>query len=208
MSFHDIQFPLSIAFHSTGGPTRRTEIVALGSGHEERNAVWASSRRHFDVGSGVKSLDDLQTVVAFFEARMGRLYGFRFKDFSDWKSCAPGRDIAPTDQQIGTGDGSRTGFQLTKTYASGPASWMRTIAKPVDDSVRVAVGGSEMTSGWSCDAASGIVTFASAPAAGAAIMAGFAFDCPVRFDTDQLSINLASFAAGEIPSIPLIEILL
>lgn len=208
MSFHDVSFPLAIAFHSTGGPMRRTEIVALGSGHEERNAVWANSRRHFDVGSGIKSLDDLHSVIAFFEARMGRLYGFRFKDFSDWKSCAPGQDVASADQQIGTGDGSQAVFQLTKTYASGVGSWARTIAKPVAGSVRVAVGGSEVTSGWSCDGATGQVTFASPPPTGAAVQAGFAFDCPVRFDSDQLVINLADFAAGEIPSIPLIEILL
>lgn len=208
MNFHEISFPLAIAFHSTGGPVRRTEIVALGSGHEERNATWAASRRRFDVGSGMKSLDDLHTVIGFFEARMGRLYGFRFKDFSDWKSCAPGGAVAPTDQVTGTGDGSTTQFRLAKTYASGAGSWVRAIPKPVDGTVRIAVDGVETISGWSCDAATGIVTFDAAPADGAAITAGFAFDCPVRFDTDQLSINLASFAAGEIPSIPLIEILL
>jgi uncharacterized protein (TIGR02217 family) len=208
MNFHEISFPLAIAFHSTGGPARRTEIVALGSGHEERNAVWARSRRRFDVGSGLKSLNDIHAVIAFFEARMGRLYGFRFKDFSDWKSCPPAADISPLDQNIGTGDGSLTQFQLTKTYASGVGSWTRTIAKPVDGSVRVAVGGEEVGGGWACDAATGIVTFDVAPADGAGITAGFAFDCPVRFDSDVLSINLANFAAGEIPSIPLIEVLL
>lgn len=208
MNFHDISFPLAIAFHSTGGPVRRTEIVALGSGHEERNAVWAASRRRFDVGSGVKSLDDLHAVIAFFEARMGRLYGFRFKDFSDWKSCAPGGAIAAADQPLGSGDGAATAFALTKTYVSGAGSWTRAIAKPVAGSVRVAVNGAEVTTGWSCDASSGLVTFAVPPAAGAVLTAGFAFDCPVRFDSDQLAINLASFAAGEIPSIPLIEILL
>jgi len=208
MNFHDISFPLSIAFHSTGGPSRRTEIVTLGSGHEERNAVWAASRRRFDVGSGLKTLDDLHAVIGFFEARMGRLYGFRFKDFSDWKSCAPGAGIQPTDQLIGTGDGTTVRFQLTKTYASGAASFLRAIQKPVDGSVRIMVGGAEAASGFSCDGASGVVTFDTAPAAGAAITAGFAFDCPVRFDSDVLSINLANFAAGEIPSIPLIEVLL
>jgi uncharacterized protein (TIGR02217 family) len=208
MNFHEISFPLAIAFHSTGGPSRRTEIVTLGSGHEERNAVWAASRRRFDVGSGLKTLDDLHSVIGFFEARRGRLYGFRFKDFSDWKSCAPGTAITPTDQAIGSGDGSMTAFQLSKTYTSGGASWTRTIQKPVDGTVCVAVDGSEVTGGFVCDAATGLVRFASAPAAGAAISAGFAFDCPVRFDSDALSINLANFAAGEIPSIPLVEILL
>jgi uncharacterized protein (TIGR02217 family) len=208
MNFHEIQFPLAIAFHSTGGPVRRTEIVALGSGHEERNATWAGSRRRFDVGSGLKSLNDIHDVITFFEARMGRLYGFRFKDFSDWKSCAPAADIQPTDQVIASGDGAATAFALVKTYASGAGGWTRAIQKPVAGTVRVAVDGNEVTAGWSCDAASGIVTFDAAPADGAAITAGFAFDCPVRFDTDHLSINLANFAAGEIASIPLIEVLL
>jgi uncharacterized protein (TIGR02217 family) len=208
MNFHEIRFPLSIAFHSTGGPQRKTEIVTLGSGFEERNAVWASSKRSYDVGSGVRSLDDLSAVIAFFEARMGRLYGFRFKDFADYKSCAPGAAIAPLDQSIGTGDGTSAVFALCKTYASGPASWTRAIPKPVAGTVRIAVAGAEMTGGFTLDTTSGLVTFAAPPAAGAAISAGFEFDCPVRFDSDTLSVNLASFQAGEIPSIPVVEILL
>jgi uncharacterized protein (TIGR02217 family) len=207
MNFHEISFPLPVAFHSTGGPVRKTEIVTLGSGYEERNAVWAGSRRSFDVGSGVRSLDDLALVIAFFEARAGRLYGFRFKDFADFKSCAPGAAISPTDQTIGTGDGHTATFQLSKTYASGVGSWTRAIAKPVTGTVRIAVAGSEIASGFSVDTTTGLVTFAAAPASGT-ITAGFAFDCPVRFDTDSLSINLASFQAGEAPSIPLTEILL
>jgi uncharacterized protein (TIGR02217 family) len=208
MNFHEIRFPTAIAFHSTGGPERKTEIVTLGSGFEERNAVWANSRRRYDVGSGVKTLDDLSSVIAFFEARLGRLYGFRFKDFADFKSCAPGAGVSPADQSIGTGDGATTTFQLTKTYASGPANWVRKIAKPVDGTVRVAVAGVEQTAGITIDTTTGLITFASAPASGAAITAGYEFDCAARFDTDQLSINLASFAAGEIPSIPIVEVLL
>lgn len=208
MTFHEIQFPTAIAFHSTGGPQRKTEIVALGSGYEERNGVWANSRRKYDVGSGVKTLDDIATVIAFFEARMGQLYAFRLKDFSDFQSSAPSAAVAPTDQPIATGDGTTTVFQLTKTYTSGPSSWTRTIAKPVAGTVRVAVAGTEVTSGFSVDTTTGLVTFAAAPANGAAITAGYEFDVPARFDTDSLAINLAGFAAGEIPSIPLIEVLL
>src|ERR1700710_1192832 len=120
MTFHETRFPTAIAFGSSGGPERKTEIVTLGSGFEERNAVWANSRRRYDVGSGVKTLDDLSGVIAFFEARLGRLYGFRFKDFADFKSCTPGAGVSPIDQSIGTGDGVTTAFQLTKTYISGP----------------------------------------------------------------------------------------
>jgi len=208
MSFHEIQFPTSIAFHSSGGPERKTEIVTLGSGFEERNAVWANSRRRYDVGYGVKTLDDLHAVIAFFEARMGRLYGFRFRDFADFKSCAPGADIGPLDQAIGTGDGAATQFQLIKIYASGPSTRTRIIKKPVAGTVRVAVAGVEQTSGLTIDTTTGLIAFDSPPAAGAAITAGFAFDTPVRFDADSLAINLSHFAAGEIPSIPLVEILL
>jgi uncharacterized protein (TIGR02217 family) len=205
MNFHEIQFPTSIAMHSTAGPVRKTEIVTLGSGFEERNAVWANSRRNYDVGYGVKTLDDLHIVIAFFEARMARLYGFRLQDFSDYKSCAPGADVSATDQTIGTGDGTTTAFQLVKTYTSGPSSWTRTIKKPVSGTVLVSVG-SVTQSGVMVDTTTGIVTLASAPASGAIVQAGFEFDTPVRFDTDQLSINLANFQAGEIPSIPIVEI--
>jgi uncharacterized protein (TIGR02217 family) len=208
MNFHEIRFPTAIAFHSTGGPERKTEIVALGSGFEERNAVWANSRRRYDVGSGVKTLDDLHAVIGFFEARSGRLTGFRLKDFSDFKSCAPLQSIAPLDQAIGTGNGTQTVFQLVKTYSSGAGSWTRAIKKPVAGTLRVAVAGTELMSGFSVDATTGLVTFATAPASAATIAAGFEFDCPVRFDTDALSINLASFAAGEIPSIPIVEVLI
>ena len=206
MSFHEIQFPTAIAFHSSGGPARKTEIVTLGSGYEERNAVWANSRRHYDVGYGVKTLDDLHAVIAFFEARLGRLNGFRFKDFTDFKSCAPGANVTPLDQMLGTGDGTTTQFQLSKAYTSGPSGWTRNIAKPVAGSVRVAVDGVETS--VACDTTTGLVTFAAAPMAAAVLTAGFEFDVPVRFDSDALSINLAQFNAGEIPSIPLVEILL
>jgi uncharacterized protein (TIGR02217 family) len=206
MMFHEIQFPTAIAFHSSGGPERKTEIVTLGSGFEERNAVWANSRRHYDVGYGVKTLDDLHAVIAFFEARLARLYGFRFRDFADFRSCAPNEAVTPLDQPIGTGDGATTQFQLIKTYVSGPSNWVRTIGKPVSGTVRVAVAGVEQTSGVTIDDTTGLIAFDSAPATAAAITAGYEFDTPVRFDTDSLSINLSNFAAGEIPSIPLVEI--
>jgi uncharacterized protein (TIGR02217 family) len=205
MTFHEIRFPTAIAFHSTGGPERKTEIVVLGSGFEERNAVWANSRRRYDVGSGVRTLDDIALVTAFFEARLGRLYAFRFKDFADWKSCAPGMAVSALDQVLGAGDGATHAFQLVKTYISGPSSWTRKIAKPVAGTVRVAVAGIEAVSGFSVDTTTGLVTFAAAPTG--AVSAGYEFDTPARFDSDELQIDLASFAAGEAPGIALVEVL-
>ncbi|MEM6851356.1 MAG: DUF2460 domain-containing protein [Pseudomonadota bacterium] len=212
MSFHEVRFPVEIALDSTGGPARRTEIVTLGSGFEERNATWAHSRRRYNAGYGVKTLAEMEAVIAFFEARLGRLYGFRWRDAFDHSSAIGGAAPAATDQPIGIGDGATASFQLAKTYASGGASYVRPIKKPVAGTVSLAVGGAVQTGGadYSVDATTGLISFdaGSIPAPGAAITAGFEFDTPVRFDTDQLDINLAAFQAGDIASIPLIEILI
>jgi uncharacterized protein (TIGR02217 family) len=208
-AFHEVLFPLDVALRSAGGPQRRTDIVALGSGREERNARWAYSRRRYDAGYGVKTLDALSTVVAFFEERRGRLHGFRWRDRVDHSSAAPGVTVGAIDQVIGSGDGDTAIFQLGKIYGAAYAPYRRPIVKPVSGSVRVAVGGAEVGADeFICDAASGLVTFAPGhiPPPGAAVTAGFLFDVPVRFDTDYLEIDLAAFSAGVIPKIPLIEI--
>ncbi|MEX0644394.1 MAG: DUF2460 domain-containing protein [Parvularculaceae bacterium] len=205
-NFHEILFPVDISLNSEGGPTRRTEIVTLVSGHEERNSPWAGSRRSFNAGYGLKSLADIEAVIHFFEARRGRLYGFRFRDPFDWKSCALADDPQADDQTIGVGDGAATAFELVKTYASGGAAATRKISKPVVGSVLAAVDGGAAP--FAVDSATGILTFEGPPAPGAIVTAGFLFDTPVRFDADSLRINLAAFQAGDIPSIPLIEVLL
>jgi uncharacterized protein (TIGR02217 family) len=205
LAFDEIRFPAEISLGASGGPERKTEIVTLASGAEERNTRWAHSRRRYNAGLGVASLDGIHAAIAFFEERRGRLHGFRWKDHADFKSCAPGVAIAATDQAIGTGDGARTAFQLVKRYGSGLRDYVRVIAKPVAGTVAVAVNG-VVQAGVAADTATGIVTLASAPAAGAAVTAGFAFDVPVRFDTDYLAINLEGFKAGAIPDIPVVEI--
>ncbi|WP_127090126.1 DUF2460 domain-containing protein [Aquabacter cavernae] len=209
-AFHEILFPLDVALGASGGPERLTEVVTSVSGREERNARRADSRRRFDAGYGVKSLAALSAVVAFFEERRGRLYGFRWRDRLDHSSGPPG--VAPTalDQLIGTGDGSRSVFPLAKTYGGLHAPYVRAIGKPVSGSVKVSVASVEKVEGthFAVDAAQGRVTFLPGhrPPAGAAVRAGFLFDVPVRFDTDFLEVNLTAFAAGEIPRIPIVEI--
>jgi uncharacterized protein (TIGR02217 family) len=209
-SFHEVLFPLEIALKSAGGPQRRTDVVTLGSGAEERNARWAHSRRRYDAGYGVKTFEALSHVVAFFEERRGRLYGFRWRDRLDHSSAAPGVSVTPTDQVIGIGDGVTATVSLAKTYGFFYSPYRRPIAKPVPASVRVAIAETEVEEGtqFTVDAATGVVTFRPGhiPPPGAAITAGFLFDVPVRFDTDYLEVDLAAFAAGAIPKIPLVEI--
>ena len=206
MAFHEVRFPDNISRGARGGPERRTQIVELASGSEERNASWANSRRRYDVAYGIRRADDLAAVVAFFEARNGRLHGFRFKDWADFKSCPPSQTPGPTDQPIGTGNGAATLFQLTKRYTSGSQSWTRAITKPVAGTVTIALNGAPQASGWSVSTTTGLITFTTAPAAGVAITAGFEFDVPVRFDTDALDVTLDLERLGSITSIPLVEI--
>jgi uncharacterized protein (TIGR02217 family) len=210
-AFHDVRFPVDVSFGASGGPERRNEIVLLTSGREKRNARFAHSRRRFDAGTGVRSLADLQEIVAFFEARRGSLHGFRFRDPFDMKSCLPGETPQPTDQTIGTGDGETTAFQLVKTYGSGDDAYVRTIAKSKGGTVRVAVDGVEQDApeDFTVSHQTGVVTFqpGSVPAPGAAITAGYEFDVPARFDTDRLEVSLTAFNAGQIPSIPVVEVL-
>jgi uncharacterized protein (TIGR02217 family) len=206
MAFHEVRFPELIGRGARGGPERRTQVVELASGDEERNASWANSRRRYDVSYGIRRADDLAAVVAFFEARNGRLHGFRFRDWSDYRSGPPSQTPSPLDQPLGVGDGTMTAFQLVKRYASGAQAWVRSITKPVAGSVRVALGGVEQLSGWSVSTTTGLVTFATPPASGVAVTAGFEFDVPVRFDSDALEVTLDLERLGSITSIPLVEI--
>jgi uncharacterized protein (TIGR02217 family) len=208
--FHEVLFPTSIGIRSKGGPERRTDIVTLGSGREERNARWQHARRHYNAGYGVRSISALSSVVSFFEERRGRLHGFRFKDRLDFRSNNDGAAPSALDQVIGTGDGLTKYFYLSKTYGSGASAYIRPVVKSVAGTVKIAVAGVIQIEGeqFTVDHALGRVYFppSQLPTVGQIITAGFEFDVPVRFDTDRLDVDMASFEAGEIPFIPLIEI--
>ncbi|MCH8684863.1 DUF2460 domain-containing protein [Pedomonas mirosovicensis] len=201
--FHDVRFPLEVGFGASGGPEFSTTVIETASGFEQRNVNWAEARARFDAGLGVRSEADLAQVIAFFRARRGRAFAFRFRDPFDCAS-ADGNTVTPFDQQLGIGDGVRTGFPLIKRYGEEEGH-VRRITRPVLEAVRVAINGVEQTQGWALGAA-GEVQFSQAPPQGAVVTAGFVFDVPVRFADDQLSVSLAGFRAGEIPSIPLIEV--
>lgn len=208
MAFHEIRFPANLSFGSVGGPERRTEIVTLANGFEERNTPWAHSRRRYDAGVGLRSLNDVETLIAFFEARAGQLHGFRWKDWSDYKSCAPLATPGPEDQLIGTGDGVTTVFQLQKTYVSGLQSYTRPIRKPVPGTVVVAVAEDPKIEGleFTVNVETGQIVFTLPPDLGTRVTAGFEFDVPARFDTDAIQTSVASFQAGDVPTVPVVEI--
>lgn len=204
-AFHEVSLPLALAIGVSGGPERVTDVVRLASGAESRNTRWSQSRRRWEVGGAAMRADVAHELIAFFEARCGRAHGFRFRDPVDWKSCPPGSAIAEADQPLGIGDGTAAVFQLVKRYASGGAWTDRVIAKPVSGSVLVAVNGVAAT-GVAIDHTTGRVTFAVAAADGAVLTAGFAFDVPVRFDTDRLEMALVGHEAVRVLRAPLVEV--
>ncbi|MGB9154211.1 MAG: DUF2460 domain-containing protein [Alphaproteobacteria bacterium] len=206
MAFDEIELPLRVGFGSKGGPNFSTEIIVIDSGYERRNQNWAQARRVYDARSGVRSTADVATLLNFFHARAGRARGFRLKDWSDFSSASDNLSTPGfADQTIATGDGTTTIFQLVKNYSSGGITHVRVIAKPIIGSLVIGVNGAQMTSGWSVDTTTGLVTFATAPASGLAITAGFLFDVPVRFDADYLALSAENYIAYQ-ADIPIVEV--
>ena len=209
-AFHDVVFPGRIAFGATVTTSRKVEVVSLTSGKEQRNLRQAHSRRSYDAGTGVKSINELRTVLAFFEARRGPLTAFRFRDPVDNSSRFDGLATTASDQIIGTGDGTSAGFALTKTYGAGVDAYVRPIRFPVAGSIKVSVNGAaKPANSYAWDAVAGKIVFVAGhlPANGAVVRAGFEFHVPVRFASDSISANIAGFDAGDIVSIPLMEVL-
>jgi uncharacterized protein (TIGR02217 family) len=200
--FDDVSFPIEIGQDASVAPAFSTNIVTSASGYESRNTNWAQARLRFDAGPGVRGDAELETLLAFFRAHRGPAVGFRFRDPYDNSSNGMTGVPTATDQAIGTGDGATDRFALLKDYDSAE---LRRITRPVSGSVRVALNGTELTTGWTLQE-KGIVEFTTPPAAGVSITAGFLFDVPVRFADDRIEVNRATFLAGEAPSVPLIEV--
>jgi uncharacterized protein (TIGR02217 family) len=200
--FDDVLFPIEIGQEASIAPGFSTNIVTSASGFEARNVNWSQARMRFDAGPGVRGEAELQTLLGFFRARRGPAVGFRFRDPYDNSSNAMAGTPTALDQAIGSGDGVTSTFALVKIYGTGER---RRITRPVAGSVRVAVDGVELSTGWALRD-KGVVEFDSAPATGAAITAGFLFDTPVRFAEDRIEVNRSTFQAGEAPSVPLVEV--
>lgn len=209
MAFLDVSFPSDVASGAVSGLRRRTNVVSVGAGYEERDQRWADARRVYQAGLGLRSAANLAAVMALYQEARGAAHSFRFKDWADYRSSPDGGPITPVDQVLGTGDGAETMWPLSKAYGTlNP--YIRAITKPVAGSVRVSLDGVEQVAGWSVDHLTGVVAFAAAPALGVQIAAGFEFDTPVRFESDALDIDLTYFhsagGVGTVPDIALVEV--
>lgn len=204
-AFDDIHYPLALGRDATIVPEFSTNVSVTASGFERRNSLWSNARLRFDVGPGIRSEAELGELIAFFRARRGAGRGFRLRDPSDYSSNGMVGTPSATDQLMGTGNGTQASFPLVKRYGDSPDAQLRRITLPVINSILISQNGTNLMGGWTLGA-SGVITFTTPPSAGAEIRAGFLFDVPVRFAEDKLEIAGAAFAAGEAPSVPVVEI--
>ncbi|HYD39111.1 MAG TPA: DUF2460 domain-containing protein, partial [Allosphingosinicella sp.] len=200
-AFEDVRFPVALGREASVEPAFSTAVVTGAGGAEQRNSDWVDARLRFDAGPGVRGEEDVHALIAFFRARRGAAVAFRFEDPFDHSSNAMTGPPGAADQRLGIGDGTRTEFALVKHYGGQE----RRITRPVAGTVRVSVAGVERIGGWTL-APLGLVRFEEAPADGAEVEAGFRFDVPVRFAEDRLAVARATFEAGELASVPLIEV--
>ncbi|WP_338467036.1 DUF2460 domain-containing protein [Novosphingobium sp. ZN18A2] len=203
-AFDDVLFPVALGSRASVTPEFSTSVTVSASGFERRNSLWTDARLRFDAGPGIRSEVELGELIAFFRARRGQARGFRLRDPSDFSSCAMTGTPGPIDQSIGIGDGATARFELAKLYGEGADAQRRRITRPRAESVQVSVDGVP-TDGFVLEPL-GVIAFDTPPPDGAAIRAGFLFDVPVRFAEDTLDIAGTVFAAGEAPSVPLVEL--
>lgn len=203
-AFDDVPYPLALGRDASVSPEFSTTVAVTASGFERRNALWSDARLRFDVGPGVRSDAEIGTLIAFFRARRGPARGFLLRDPTDFSSRAMTGTPTMLDQWLGDGDGTRTAFALTKRYGEGDDAQVRRITRPDAATLLVSIDGVVATD-WVLEPG-GTLHFTRPPAAGSPIRAGFLFDVPVRFAEDRLDISGAAFAAGEAPSVPVVEV--
>ena len=204
LPFDDVPYPLALGRDAMVMPEFSTSVAVTASGFERRNSLWSNARLRFDVGPGIRSEEELGTLLAFFRARRGAARGFRLRDPTDFSSNAMTGAPAMSDQLLGTGDGRTADFPLVKGYGSGAALQRRRITRPVANTIAISVDG-VANAGWTL-VEGGIIRFAAPPAAGKTVRGGFLFDVPVRFAEDKLEVAGAVYAAGDAPSVPVIEV--
>lgn len=200
MAFDDVRLPEDIERGAKGGPRFMTTIIQFASGIEQRNQDWDQQRCEYDIGYGIESKEDWMDVLSFFYARRGRHRGFRYKDWADYQA---------TDEILGIGDDVNRVFQLQKTYGT----YVRKILRPVNGTVKVYVDGVQRLAGFAINYSTGVITFNAPigsdpvfPATGQVVSASFDFDVPVRFESDNLQVELEWELVGQIGGIRLLEI--
>jgi uncharacterized protein (TIGR02217 family) len=201
--FAEVQFPVNISYGAVGGPGFHTTILTLASGFERRNIDWSLARGTWDLSQGLKTQQELDQLLDFFYARFGRAIGFRFKDWSDYRSSLPGENL----QTLGVTGGGVTEFQITKTYGDAGGSYVRPILKPVAGTFMLYVN-NEPSADFTIDTTTGLVTPGSDLTSDGGLTLTYycEFDVPVRFDTDQMKTKITDYNVFDWEQITIIEL--
>lgn len=198
-------FPTDISFGRPGGPEYATDVQILESGNEQRNAFWQEPRYSWDVGYAVREMDKIYALLEFFHACRGRAKPFLFKDWLDYKSCAINLAVDFDDQTLATATAGQTAFQLKKTYPKSPYSTVIEIIKPKGSTIRIGVNGTEVTTGWTVNEGTGIITRGTPLSGGETITWGGEFYRKARFDVDKLTHAFEAWEAGGV-DVPVISL--
>ena len=192
----EVRFPTLYAQRATMGPELDVVTITSDSGGTARTLHFTEAKIRFTVEETEQSQAVIQTLLAFFYNRKGRLYSFRARDITDFELV---------NQVMQPADGVRTQFQIVKNYVSGAQTEVRTITKPNDD-VTIAVDGVLADPQPTVDFSTGTVTFATPPAAGKSLTCSGTFDVPVRFDSDEIIFSIQGFEAFNLEAIGLLEV--
>jgi len=200
MFYDDINFPTDISFNSPGGPAFLTAIAKVPSGHHQADIRRDTPLCQWDVGYGARTIGKIYDLYKLFMVVRGQGHMFLFKYWLDYTSQDGAQDptgVTELDQVIATATAGQTQFQLIKTYSVGSASLVKTIHKPKAGTLKVAVDGTPELSGWTMDAATGIITRSSGLTGGEVVTAGYEYYHPVRFSSDDFDPSFIAWQAGE-----------
>ena len=191
-SFHEILFPINYAGGTQGGPMYSNRIAVSDSGAETRVQMWSNARLTFEIGYTADPAD-MTIITTFFRARKGRIYGFRFRDWSDYTAVSEPLVTASV-------------MQLQKTYQDAAGSEIRLIKKPnTTDTVYLYDNGVSVS--YTLDYTTGLITPTTYHSSHTYTWSG-SFDVPVRFDTDKLTYIQETPSRRSIQSTPLVEVLI
>jgi len=174
------EFKATIAFDNI--------ILENGAGVEQRIPKLTEYQLRADLSNIVLTESEANNILNFFKARKGKYEGFRFKFWADyWASHIPEYyDTNVFTQGITAPNSTFTQYQLIKCYSVGNVNGYKTISKPITSTIQVFVDGSEITSGFTVNSSTGIITFSTPLDGETAVNWSGEFELAVRFDRDTL----------------------
>lgn len=168
----------------TRSPIWSTGVQTTQSGRESRAQFmsyplykWSAT---YEVLRNASATPEFQQLLAFFNACAGQAVAFYFSDPDDNTATA---------QSFGAGDGTTKSFQLVKSYGGfgEPVFSVNAISQVTVNGVA--------TGAYTVNAATGIITFTTAPASGAALAwsGTYYYLCRFLADTYGFDRNMSTY---------------